>query len=171
MKYLLDGLLPRVLPADVEYQTIPHDGKSALKRSLPNKLRGWNEPDVRFVVVLDQDNKNCVELKNDLRLLCLPSGKNVLIRIACQELESWYFGDMNAVACAYGERKIAAIANKSAYRIPDEIAKPKEELQKRIPEHQQTTGAKRIAPYMDVENNTSTSFRYFVDGVRKFVGV
>ena len=66
MKYLLDELLPRILPEDIKYQTIPHSGKSALIKSLPRKLRGWNEPDVRFVVVCDQDTKICVELKKHL---------------------------------------------------------------------------------------------------------
>lgn len=39
MKYLLDSLLPRILPSDVDFQTIPHSGKRALERSIPIKLR------------------------------------------------------------------------------------------------------------------------------------
>ena len=81
MKYLLDELLPRILPENVEFQTIPHKGKQALERSIPRKLRGWTEPgDVRFVILHDQDTKDCVKLKQDLMALCagranyLPSG-------------------------------------------------------------------------------------------------
>ena len=28
MKYLLDGILPKILPECVNFQTIPHEGKS-----------------------------------------------------------------------------------------------------------------------------------------------
>ena len=56
MKYLLDELLPKILPEGVEFQTISHTGKRALERSIPRKLRGWNEPgDVRFVILHDQE--------------------------------------------------------------------------------------------------------------------
>ena len=51
--------------------------------------------------------------------------------------------------------------------MPDDIVNPKRELQKLLPEHQQIIGAQRIAKYMNMENNTSVSFRMFVDGVRR----
>ena len=35
MKELLDGILPRILPEGVAFQTIPHQGKSDLAKSLP----------------------------------------------------------------------------------------------------------------------------------------
>lgn len=166
-KYILDELLPKILPEGVEFQTISHNGKSALERSIPKKLRGWNEPDVRFVILEDQDTKDCIELKKKLVSLCEPAGKPVLVRIACQELESWYFGDMRAVALAYNKPKLQSISEQKKYRIPDRIPSPKDELYRLIPEHQQIAGAKRIAPYMSIEDNTSVSFRVFVDGVRR----
>ena len=150
MKYLLDELLPRILPNDVFFLTIPHNGKNALKKSLLNKLRGWNEPNVRFVVVHDQDSHDCVELKRSLASLCGTSGRDALIRIACQELESWYFGDLKAVAQAYGEHKVSYLSSKRKFEIPDKIQNPKEILRKYIPEHQQIAGAKLIAPFMDI---------------------
>lgn len=170
MKYLLDELLPRILPENVEFQTIPHKGKQALERSIPRKLRGWNEPgDVRFVILHDQDTKDCVKLKQDLMALCVGTGKAVLIRIACQEMESWYFGDVNALALAYDRPKLRQISSQRKYRIPDDIPTPKEELYKLIPEHQQIAGARRVAPYMAIENNTSISFQHFISGIRRFV--
>lgn len=169
-KYLLDVLLPKILPEGVEFQTIPHRGKHDLHKSIPRKLRGWNEPgDVRFVIVHDQDTKDCVGLKRDILSLCEGKGKKVLVRIACQELESWYFGDMKAVAAAYGKPKISQISAKKKYRIPDDIPSPREELHGLLPEHQQIEGAKRIAPYMDIDNNSSVSFNQFVSGVRRFI--
>lgn len=40
MKYLLDGILPYILPDGVRFITIPHEGKSDLQKSIPNKLQG-----------------------------------------------------------------------------------------------------------------------------------
>ena len=168
MKHLLDELLPRILPEGVGFQTIPHHGKHDLEKSIPRKLRGWNEPgDIRFVIVHDQDNKNCIELKRFLLKLCEGTNRPVLVRIACQEMESWYFGDINALAMAYGRPKLREIISQKKFRVPDNIPYPKEALYKLIPEHQQIAGAKRVAPYMCIENNTSVSFHVFVDGIRR----
>lgn len=168
MKYLLDVLLPKILPEGVEFQTIPHRGKRDLQKSIPRKLRGWNEPgDIRFVIVHDQDTQDCIKLKQELLSLCKGTGKKVLIRIACQEMESWYFGDVNALAIAYDKPKLNRIPLQKKYRIPDDIPSPKEELYKLVPEHQQIEGAKRVAPYMDIEKNTSMSFNHFVTGVQR----
>ncbi len=168
MKYLLDEILPRILPDGVSFQTIPHNGKRALEKSIPRKLRGWNEPEVRFIILHDQDEKDCRELKKSLLSLCKGTEQAVLIRIACQEMEAWYFGDMEALALAYHNPKLRKIPAQKKYRVPDGIPSPKEELYRLIPEHQQIAGAKRIAPYMVVERNTSESFRQFVAGVRRF---
>ena len=168
-KCLLDVLLPKILPESVEFQTIPHRGKRDLQKSIPRKLRGWNEPgDVRFIIVHDQDGKDCIRLKQELLSLCEGTGKEVLVRIACQEMESWYFGDIDALAIAYDKPKLNRISAQKKYRIPDDIPSPKEELYKLVPEHQQIEGAKRVAQYMSIEENTSMSFNQFVTGVRRF---
>ena len=168
MKYLLDELLPRILPKDIDFQTIPHNGKRDLEKSIPRKLRGWNEPgDIRFVILHDQDTKDCIALKQELLQLCSVTDKPVLVRISCQEMESWYFGDVNALASAYNNPKLKEISQKKKFRIPDAIPSPKEELYRLIPEHQQIAGAKLVAPHMNIANNTSVSFNYFVSGVRR----
>ena len=167
-KHLLDILLPKILPEGVEFQTIQHKGKRDLERSIPRKVRGWNEPgDIRFVILHDQDTQNCVQLKQSLLKLCEESQRPVLVRIACQKMEAWYFGDMNVVALAYDKPKLRQISGQRRYRVPDQIPSPKEDLRKLVPEHQQIAGAKRVAPYMNIENNTSESFRQFVSGVRR----
>lgn len=170
MKYLLNELLPRILPGEVEFQIIAHNGKDELEKSLPRKLRGWNEPgDIRFVVLHDQDTTNCIELKKHLLDLCRNTTRPCLVRITCQELESWYFGDTNALAKAYNDPRLAGISNKRKYRVPDSIPSPKEALYRLIPEHQQIEGAKRVAPFMDIEKNTSTSFQVFVSGLKRLI--
>lgn len=169
MKYLLDEILPRILPENIDFQTIPHNGKRELERSIPNKLRGWNEPgDIRFVILHDQDNKDCIALKNHLLDICKENtNRPTLVRIACQELESWYFGDLNALAQAYDKPKLLYLANQKKYRSPDAIPTPKEDLRKLLPQHQQISGAKKVAPFMDIEKNCSISFQQFVKGVKR----
>lgn len=166
MKYFLDGILPRIIPEGIAYLTIPHEGKSDLQKSIPIKLRGWTQPDTKFVVVQDQDANDCRELKKKLADLCAPYNKEVLIRIACHELEAWYFGDLDAVSRAYG-KGLKNLKNKKAYRIPDDIIRPKEQLKKILPMHQQISGAKRISPYIDIAHNCSVSFQIFVKGVQR----
>lgn len=171
MKHLLDGLLPRILPRDVSFQTIAHNGKQDLKKSIPKKLRGWNEPDdIRFVILHDQDTADCAALKQELLQLCLETDRPTLVRISCQELESWYFGDIDALATAYHKPRLKKFAQKKKFRVPDDIPNPKEELYRLIPEHQQIAGAKLVAPHMNIENNTSASFNCFVSGVRRLAG-
>lgn len=168
MKYLLDELLPRILPPDVTFQTILHHGKRDLERSIPRKLRGWKEPgDIRFVILHDQDTKDCVSLKQELLQLCAVTDRPCLVRIACQEMEAWYFGDIDALCAAYDRPKLREVIGKKKFRVPDAIPDPKEELYRLIPEHQQISGAKRVAPHMDIERNTSASFQQFVRGVRR----
>ena len=168
MKYLLDELLPRIFPPDVTFQTIPHHGKRDLERSIPRKLRGWKEPgDIRFVILHDQDTKDCVSLKQELLQLCAVTDRPCLVWIACQEMEAWYFGDIDALCAAYDRPKLREVIGKKKFRVPDAIPDPEEELYRLIPEHQQISGAKRVAPHMDIERNTSASFQQFVRGVRR----
>lgn len=169
MKVFLDTLLPKILPSYVNFFTIPHEGKSDLKKSLPIKLKAWNIPDSKFIVVQDQDSNDCRKLKQELLDLCEGYDREVLVRIACHELEAWYWGDLKAVEQAYG-KDLSKFGRKRTYRIADDIVSPKRELQKLLPEHQQIEGAKRIAQYIDIDRNTSVSFHMFVEGVQKMCG-
>lgn len=166
MKEVLDIILPKILPQDIVFKTIAHSGKSDLQESIPHKLKAWRQPDVKFVIVQDQDSADCISLKQALLNLTSPSGREVLVRIVCRELEAWYFGDLQAVSQAYG-KDITGLAQKKKYRNPDTIGNPKEELRKLFPRHQQLDGARRIAAHMNLENNTSTSFQYFISGVQR----
>lgn len=167
-KHLLDIILPKVLPPDVSYITIPHEGKSDLQKSIPRKLSGWNEPDAKFIIVQDQDSNDCKQLKEHLIQLCSKSNKPILIRIACHEMESWYFGDLDAVSQAYG-KDFTKLSKKKKFRNPDDIVNPKEELKALIPEHEQIDGAERIGPFMDLCNNSSNSFNVLIEGIKRLV--
>lgn len=165
MEALLDQILPQILRE--KYILIPHEGKGDLLKSIPIKLKAWNTPNTKFVIVHDQDNSDCVELKAQIAEICQPYNKPVLIRIVCRELESWYFGDLKAVEKAYGV-DLKKLRNNAKYRNPDIISDPKSILKKAIPELTQIDGAKRISVYMDIDNNTSHSFSVFVSGIKKF---
>ncbi|TGY72419.1 DUF4276 family protein [Enterorhabdus sp. NM05_H27] len=170
MKMVLDALLPAALPPLVSYQVVPFNGRGDLESNVERMLRGWNEPDVKFVIVEDQDNDDCRKRKAHLANLAERAGKEALVRIACRELESWYFGDLEAVAAAYGKPNIVSkYGSKAKYRNPDAIIDVKEELLRIVPEHQQIEGARKISANMDIGRNRSRSFQVFFSGVKRLV--
>lgn len=171
MKTLLDGLLPRLFPGWLEkehFQCIPHEGKSDLDRSIPIKLRAWRIPGDRFVIVRDNDNADCVDLKARLISLCQQHGRpETLVRLVCQELESWYIGDLQALARAFDDHKIATPVYRKRYADPDAWQKPSAELKRLIPAFQKGSGARVMAAHLDGESNLSRSYQVFLAGVRR----
>lgn len=139
MKTLLEGLLPRLMPG-LSFICVPHEGKQDLEKSIPRKLRAWREPGVRFVAVRDNDGGDCRTLKDRLSALCADNGRDdALVRIACQELEAWYFGESQALAQAFDRDELIGMDQKARYRDPDAIQQPSRELVKLIPEFQKVS--------------------------------
>ncbi len=169
MKTFLDGLLPRLMP-EMPFICIPHEGKQDLEKSIPRKLRAWREPGVRFVVVRDNDGGDCYALKEKLVALCKDAGRaDALVRIACQELEAWYFGQPAAMAEAFGNDQLVDIGNRSRYRDPDAIHQPSKEIVKLIPEFQKISGARRMAAHLSRDGNHSRSFQIMMDGIERLL--
>ena len=165
MKVLLDEMLPRLLPG-LPFLCVPHEGKQDLQRSVPRKLRAWREAGVRFVVIRDNDGGNCLVLKDSLTALCREGGhESVLVRIACQELEAWYFGEPDALADAYGREGLRDIASKARFRDADTIQQPSAALERLVPEFQKVSGARRMARFLSRERNRSASFQVLLAGV------
>jgi hypothetical protein len=173
MKSLLDGLLPRLFPGWVEGQhflCIQHQGKSDLDTSIPRKLAAWRIPQDRFVIVRDNDNADCGHVKARLQSLCVRSGRpDTLIRLVCQELESWYVGDLNALAQAYDNPKLDTPVLRKRFVNPDEWQKPSVELSRLEPSFQKGSGARAMAAFLGASENRSHSFHVFVSGVRRIV--
>ncbi len=164
MKVLLEGLLPRLFP-DLPFLCVSHEGKQDLKMSIPRKLRAWREPGVRFCVIRDNDGADCVELKRRLADLCAQSGRgDTLVRIACQELEAWYFGAPDALADAFGDERLRQIAARARFRDPDAIARPAAALAELVFEFQKVSGARRMAGALSRENR-SQSFQLLMAGI------
>ena len=167
----LRELLPRLFPAFLEHEhwlILDHKGKSDLEASYPKKMRAWREPGVRFVILRDNDGSNCIQLKKYLLSKVPPKPPKHLVRIVCQELESWFIADLAAVAAAY-----PAAARQKAFRDlsktdPDGLTNASELIRALT-----GTGAKRvraleIAKQMQRDRNRSKSFKVFVQGVAKF---
>ena len=174
-KHVLETLLPRILsefPVSIPCKCIPHQGKSDLQKSIPIKLKAWCQPGTFFVILHDQDSHDCVPLKEELKKICArQSQHSPLIRIACRELEAWYFGDLDAVQRAFPKSNATKHQDRAKYRNPDTIVCPSVELQriaKGIYLHK-GIAAKTVPQYMDVHNNSSKSFNHFVTDVRKLV--
>ena len=169
MAAVLETWLPTFFP-ELNFMCLPHEGKSDLRKSIPRKLRAWQQPNVKFVVLMDNDGRDCRGLKRELLDLCFQSGRpDTLIRIVCQELEAWYLGDPSALAEAFGRQDLVTTLASKKFRDPDSVTKPSLELTSRIPEFQKIKGAKLIAEHLLIQRNTSTSFGAFVTGIEQLI--
>ena len=170
MKALLDILLPKVLPKSVEFLCIPHEGKQDLEKSIPRKLKAWKKPDTYFVIVRDKDSADCLVLKQRLATSCSNAGRpDSLVRIACHELESWFLGDLAAVGQAFNIPNLIKKQNNKKYKQPDKLANASEELEKLVKSYRKVGGARKIAPYLAIENNRSQSFQCFISGIKALI--
>lgn len=155
----------------VPFLCVPHEGKSDLLKSIPRKLKAWREPDARFVVIIDNDNQDCTELKAELLASCRKAGRDdTLVRIACQELEAWYLGDPEALAAAFGDQRLPEKLRKARFRDPDALPRPSDELARMVPAFQKVSGARAVALHIDISRNKSASFKIFTDGLKHISG-
>ena len=170
MKVFLDSFIPRLFPGlDVQY--ISHEGKQDLEKSIPRKLRAWNNPNDHFLIVRDNDGADCERLKDHLLRSCPDHARDrTLVRIACQELEAWYFGDPQALSEAYRKESLRHLGRKGRYRDPDAITEPSRALERLVPGFQKVSGARLMAPLISPERNRSHSFRVFIEGVERIAG-
>jgi len=167
-KVFLEGVIPKIAPR-LSFTPITHEGKKDLESSLPRKLRAWREPKVCFLVLRDKDSEDCIALKNRLLKICGDAGRrDCVVRIAVHSLESWLLGDMKAVSAAYGKPAIAGLSRKAKFRNPDRLANAEDELLKIIPEYQKISGARAIAPFIDITANLSYSFNVFIKTIQRF---
>lgn len=178
IKNVLDQLLPQVIPTEITYICIPHQGKQDLANSIQKKIKAFEyAPKTKFIIVHDQDSHDCKELKSELLRICQPAEQaNILIRIICRELESWFLGDLAAVEKAYNLKpnSLSKQQSKQKYRDPDQLNSAKQELKKLITEYSAEyyagTHSKEIAPHLSLTENKSRSFQVFLEGIKKLSG-
>ncbi len=169
MKAFIEEFLPRLIP-DLEFLCITHEGKQDLEKSIPRKLKAFRRE--LFVIIRDNDGADCRAIKARLIDVCKNEGKSdVLIRIACQELESWYLGAMDILAAVYARPKLTGLNLKSKYRNPDRLSNPSSEVIKLIPEFRKIEGARRMGMAMPLEksDNYSRSFQVFIEGIQRML--
>ena len=173
MKNVLEIILPKLIPEHISYICIPHQGKQDLCKSIPKKITAFRfKPETKFIIVHDQDSHDCIKLKSELLEICQNTeNQNILIRIICHELESWFLGDLAAVEKAYvlKPQSLSHKQNKSKFRNPDQLNSAKEELRKLVTEYYPGTHSKAIAPYLSLTENKSRSFQIFLDGIKKIL--
>lgn len=172
MEAVLKVIIPKIVPHEMTIRYLSHEGKKDLEKSIPIKLRAWQNPEACFVIVHDQDDQDCIQLKQRLQKLCGPilHTRCVLIRIVCHELESWFLGDLPAVDKAFKKTLTKKLQNKAKYRTPDAIRDAKTELKRLVAEYQAISGSRAIAPLMDLDQNRSQSFKIFLEGIKRLCG-
>ncbi len=189
MEAALEELLPRMLRPEDGFKIHPYYGKSDLLKKLVERLRGyarWLPDNWRIVVLLDRNSDDCLELKEKLEAAAAQAGlstvtsaqnrkqASVLNRIACEELEAWFFGDNQALAQAYPGVPVT-LYRRRAYRDSDRIRGGTWEALERVLRRAgyfsggipKIRAAATIASHMVPDRNTSRSFQVFRDGLRE----
>lgn len=185
---VLRNILPKIITGEHTYNPIVFNGKMDLLRDLPSRLRAyskWIPEDYRIVVLVDRDNEDCQSLKYRLNQIAQEAGLQckgindrssfqVMNRIAIEELESWFFGDPEAVRAAFPG--IAHFEKKAAYRNPDEIRNTWESLERLLQRkgyyltgYRKIEAADKISGFMQPLKNRSKSFQVFWTGLSEAI--
>jgi len=181
MEAALQAMLPSWL-GELEFAVFPHQGKQDLLHNLPSRLKGYGRflpPTWRIVVLVDRDDGNCKALKKQLedaavsanlrtRSTSRDGSYQVANRVVIEEIESWYFGDWDAVRMAFPKID-SKWPGKAGYRDPDAIAGGTWEAFERVAQAagyfkgglRKVDAAKRIGAHLDPIRNTSRSFQAF----------
>jgi hypothetical protein len=192
MKVALEHFLPKLM-VGTDFEIRRFLCKDDLLKNLPDRLRGYSTflpASWALLVLVDRDDDNCLELKRSMESMVAAAGLisktsagngnqfQVVNRIAIEELESWFFGDWQAVRKAY-PRVPATIPQKAGYRDPDAIIGGTWEALERVLKRggYYKTGlrkmecARTVAQYMEPTRNSSRSFQAFVGAVSAAVAL
>jgi hypothetical protein len=169
---MLTSLLPRLLPiGSITFRLIPFEGKQDLEKQIIHKIRGYQNPQARFIVLRDQDSEtDCTKLKQRLLDLCQKSGRGhqCLVRLACTELETFYLADLQAVQDALGLKSLVAHQASKKFRSPDRLGSPKQELKKLTKNlYSPVAGSRVIGEHLQLDNTRSPSFKNLVSGIQR----
>jgi hypothetical protein len=188
----LYNLVPKIIGDAVDFVVHPYQGKRDLLAKLPQRLKGyraWLPEDGRIVVLVDRDENDCHALKAQLEEMARADGLTtravvgdgaqfqVLNRLAIEELEAWFFGDIDALRAAY-PRLPARLAQRAKYRNPDAIAGGTWEALERELQRagyflgglQKIAAAREISIHMQPDRTSSHSFHVFQQGLLALIG-
>ena len=190
-KECLKQILPKILPKKMTYKIHNFRGKSDLIKKLPNRLNGykaWVPEDWRIIIIVDRDDEDCQTLKGKLEKIAVEktfitksasTTKNsfqVLNRIAIEELEAWFFGDVNPIVSAY-PKVSPNLGKKEKFRKSDEIKggtwEALEKVLQKAGYHQggleKVKAAREISQFMIPQNNCSPSFQFFYKSLLEMI--
>ncbi len=196
MEAALRQLAPRLL-GDVPFEVFPHQSKDELLKRLPDRLSGyakrrsrdaWFRERCRVVVVVDRDDDDCVEMKARIEAMARHAGLptrssakrgapwSLVVRLAIEELEAWYFGDWKAVRAAY-PRVSPAVPEKDGFRDPDAVQGGTWEAFERVLQSagyfsgglRKVEAAIEVSEHMVPSRNRSRSFQIFRDALVEMV--
>ena len=170
-KAMLESMLPRMLAENIHVRCIPFEGKQDLEKQLTRKIRAYQNPHARFIVLRDQDNHpDCSVVKQKLIKLCAESGKadQCVVRIACKELETFYLADLHAVEQALQINGLTTKQKTKKFRTPDSLGSPSGELKKLTQQrYEKVAGSREIGKHLNLENERSPSFRNLLGAIRR----
>ncbi|MBE9128126.1 MULTISPECIES: DUF4276 family protein [unclassified Coleofasciculus] len=187
----LQNFLPKILGTTITFDIHAYQGKHNLLEKLPNRLKGyqaWLPDDWHIVVLIDQDREDCKELKSKLEKMASEAGLitksvaqinspfQVLNRLTIEELEAWFFGDVDAIVAAYPKVSLN-LGQQAPYRNPDQIAGGTWEALERVLQRQgyfpggleKINAAREISTHMEPLRNRSKSFQVFRNGLLDMV--
>lgn len=178
MKPVIEALWGKLDGNDgIELKVLTHQGNRDLEKSAPRKLKGWSNPNARFLILRDNDNADCLRRKARLADLVapFPAAARCKIRIVCQELEAWFLGDLDALRLSgIASATFRRTQNAAPFRTPDAVPEPVAQLDRCTIKdvtvaEQKLTVATTVAPHMNPGQNASESFRQTVATLRGFI--
>ncbi len=178
--------LPKIVTDGTTWKLIAFQGKADLLANLKKRLKGyaaWLPNDWRIVVLVDEDRGDCAMLKHQMEdaakaagLITKSRAKNgafaVLNRIAVEELEAWFLGDVEGLRTAYPGVP-SSLGSRENFRDPDAVPGGSWEALERV---LQRAGhfrgglgkielARTMAKHLEPRRNRSRSFQCFMEGI------
>lgn len=188
IKPVLDHILSKLAPDESSLTWKPHvyHGKKKLLKMLPKLLKGYSNwilrPEnehIHILIVVDQDQDDCIELKNRILELCREFKllNRTKVRIPVIMLESWYLGDPDALEKAFPKLKRQRIGTGSRYADPESRPDPARDLDREMKEvgykhgYQKLAHAVEIAEHMEIRLNRAHSFNVTVEAIEEFISL
>ena len=186
MEAALREIMPRILQDRARWKPINMGSKGKLLKALPARLRAYRKridkgEDLKIIALVDRDSDNCEQLKHRLETIAREAGLitktavngqgdfQVVTRIAIEELEAWFMGDIDALKSAFSSLK--SVNFPGNFRNPDNGG-TWERLHRFLKRHgiyrksyPKIEAARKIASHMDPGRNRSPSFQSFLQGV------
>jgi len=172
----LNVIMPKIIGTEHSFNIISYKGLGDLLKSLPSLLKSygksWQNYEAVVIVICDLDKKCLKQFRQDLFGLlnaCQPKPETRFC-IATEEGEAWLLGDIPAIKKAYPHAKSAVLKtykNDSICgtweKLADALYKGgAESLKLQNPGAEKCVWAEKITPFMNINNNLSPSFNYFV---------